>query len=222
MKRKLPEKETILQQLRWRYAVKQFDPEKKISEDKWSALERAMILAPSSYGLQPYIFAVVTDQKVKEKLLPAAYGQTQITDCSHLVVFAARKVLDDDYVEEYADRIREVRGEQGEEFEDYIGRMKDSMKKKREEEREVTWSQRQAYLALGFLLETAALLEIDACPMEGFDPEKVDEILGLEDYTASALCALGYRSEDDWLADLEKVRFTKERLVRKIDQVDQN
>jgi len=210
----LPDSERIIEQLNWRYATKKFDPAKKLSAEDWAVLEQALVLAPSSYGLQPYKFIVVTDDDLKRKLLPAAFGQTQIVDSSHLVVFAARKEPGNELVEEYIERLQEVRGTPREPLEEYIGQMKGKLKSLSDKGPAVTWSQRQAYIALGFLLETAALLGIDACPMEGFRPEGFDEILGLEDYTSSALCALGYRAEDgDWLAPLEKVRFPKEKLI---------
>lgn len=213
MKKDLPSKETVLEQLNWRYATKQFDPSKKVSEEDFETLKQAMILSPSSYGLQPYKFVVVTDKELKEKLKPACYGQPQITDSSHLVIFMAKKVLDDEFVDRYAERVKEVRGEQREGFDDYVQQMKDKMSQLMDSGNAVSWSQRQAYLALGFLLESAAILGIDACPMEGFQADKVDEILNIEGYTASTLCTLGYRSEDDWLADLEKVRFSEETLI---------
>lgn len=210
------EKDTILEQLNWRYAVKKFDSSKKVSDEDFKVLEDSLVLAPSSYGLQPYKFIVVTDDKTKEKLRPACYGQPQIVDSSHLVIIAAKKTLDDAFVEEYVQRLQEVRGTERETIEEYIQMMKGTMKTLRENDMEVSWSQRQAYITLGFLLETAALMGIDACPMEGFEPDKVDEILELEDYTASVLCTVGYRAEDDWLAAVEKVRFTKDKLIKTI------
>ncbi len=207
---------TILDHLNWRYAVKKFDASKKVSDEDFAALEQSLILAPSSYGLQPYKFIVVTDEALKEKLRPACYGQTQIVDSSHLVIFAAKMELDDEFVEEYVQRLQEVRGTPREMIEEYIGMMKGTMKTLRDNGLEVSWSQRQAYIALGFLLETAAVLKIDACPMEGFEIEKVNEILGLEGYTASVLCTLGYRAEDDWLAAVEKVRFTNDKLIVRV------
>lgn len=209
--------EFVLERLNWRYAVKKFDSERKIEETTWDILQSAMVLAPSSYGLQPYRFIVITDSETREKLRPACYGQSQIVECSHLVVIAAKTTLDDAYVESYADLIQEIRGTPRENIEDYITKMKQKMGRLTETGEAVSWSRRQAYLALGFLLETAALLEVDACPMEGFEPSKVDEILGLEGHTSSVLCALGYRAEDDWLAELEKVRFPEAELVRRID-----
>ncbi len=206
--------EKILEQLNWRYAVKKFDATKKVSDADWNTLEHSLILAPSSYGLQPYKFVVVRDENLKKELTPAAYGQTQIADCSHLVVIANKKVLTDADVEHFVDRIVEVRNTPRDSMKDYENTMKATAKKNINEGMIETWNSRQAYLALGFLLETAALLEIDACPMEGFNPAEVNRILGLEDYSAVVLCAVGYRDrENDWMANLPKVRFLKEELI---------
>jgi nitroreductase len=213
-KNKEPNREKISEQLNWRYAVKKFDSTKRVSNEDWNILEQSLILAPSSYGLQPYKFVVVTDENLKKELTPAAYGQTQIADCSHLVVVAYKKVLTDADVEHFVDRIVEVRNAPRESFKDYEQTMKASAQKAIDEGYIETWNSRQAYLALGFLLETAALLEIDACPMEGFNPVEFNRILELEDYSSVALCAVGYRDrENDWLANLPKVRFLKEELI---------
>lgn len=209
--------ETILEKLNWRYATKSYDPTKKISDEDWMVLEESLILAPSSYGLQPYKYIVVTDAEIREKLKPAAWGQSQITDASHLVVFAYKKTLTDADIEHFVERIIEVRGGSRESLADYENVMKGSAKKAVDGGYLETWNSRQAYIALGFLLETAALLDIDATPMEGFEPEKFNEILGLTDYSAVAVAALGYRNEEsDWLADLPKVRFPKEELIVRV------
>ena len=209
--------EKILNQLNWRYAVKKFDASRKISDADWRFLEQSLVLAPSSYGLQPYKFIVVTGREMKEKLKPAAYGQSQITDSSHLVVIAYKKVLNENDVDHFVDRIVEVRGTPRETLADYENVIKGSAKGATSGGYIESWNSRQAYIALGFLLETAALLEIDACPMEGFDAAQFNEILGLEDYSAVALCALGYRdAENDWLAPLPKVRMPKEELIERI------
>ena len=210
--------ETIVEQLNWRYAVKKFDAEQKISDADWNTLEHSLMLAPSSYGLQPYKFIVVKDQTIKAKIsTEAAYGQTQPADCSHLVVVTYKKDVTDADVDHFVDRIVEVRNAPKESLKDYEQTMKGSAMKARDEGYIETWNSRQAYLALGFLLETAALLQVDACPMEGFSVEKANEILGLTDYSAVTLCALGYRdAENDWLANLPKVRFLKEELIQTI------
>ena len=209
--------ENILESLNWRYAAKAYDASKKISEADWAILEASLILAPTSFGIQPYKFVVVTDQATKEKLKPAAWGQTQITDSSHLVVIAHKKTLTDADIEHYVDRIVEVRGVPRETLTDYENIMKNSAKQATDGGYVEVWNSRQAYIALGFLLETAALLHIDATPMEGFDAAQFNEILGLDGYSAVVLCAVGYRNaEADWLANLPKVRFSKEELIQNI------
>ncbi len=210
-------REAILAQLNWRYATKSYDAKREVSAEDWETLEQSLILAPSSFGIQPYKFIVITDRETKEKLKPAAWGQTQITDSSHLVVFAYKKVLTDSDIEHFTVRIAEVRGVSRETLTDYENVMKGSAKKAVDGGYIETWNSRQAYLALGFLLETAALLNIDATPMEGFDPAQFNEILGLTDYSAVVLAAVGYRNaESDWLANLPKVRFPKEDLIVRI------
>ena len=212
-----PNGEMILEHLNWRYATKAFDASKKVSDADWETLENALLLAPSSFGIQPYKFIVVTDQAIREKLKPAAWGQTQVTDSSHLVVFAYKKTLSDADIDHYVERIVEVRGTPRESLAEYEGAMKNAAKQAVESGTVETWNSRQAYIALGFLLETAALLKIDATPMEGFDAVQFNEILGLEDYSAVVICAVGYRNaEADWLANLPKVRFSKEELIQKI------
>lgn len=209
--------ETILEKLNWRYATKSYDPTKKISDADWATLEESLVLAPSSFGIQPYKYIVVTDTEVREKLKSAAWGQTQLTDASHIVVFAYKKTLTDADIERYVDRIIEVRGGSRDALTDYENVMKGSAKKAVDGGYIEIWNSRQAYIALGFLLETAALLGIDATPMEGFDPAQFNEILGLTDYSAVAIAALGYRNaEGDWLANLPKVRFEKEELIVRV------
>lgn len=213
---KIFDKTAVIEQLKWRYAVKKFDATKKISDENWSVLEQSLILSPSSYGLQPYKFIVITDDALKEKLRPACYGQPQITDSSHFVVLTAKKDLTENDIEEYVELIESTRGVKRESFEDYVDAMKGSQKTLTETKEATVWAQKQVYIALGFLLQTAAILNIDACPMEGFEAMKVDEILGLKGYTATVLCTLGYRSEDDWLSSLSKVRFPRSKLIERI------
>ena len=217
MENKNTRTETILEQLNWRYAVKKYDPTRKVSDADWATLEEALMLAPSSFGLQPYKFIVITDQATRERLSPAAYGQTPITEASHIVVFAYKKTLDDKDVAHFIERIAEVRGQTRESLGDYENVVRSSAKKATDGAYIETWNSRQAYLALGFLLETAALLGIDATPMEGFDPQAVNAVLRLEDYSAVAIAAIGYRdAEHDWLAPLPKVRMPREELIQRI------
>lgn len=209
--------EEILTQLNWRYAVKKYDPAKNISDSDWETLEEAMTLAPSSLGLQPYKLIVITDQATKERLRPAAFNQSQITDASHIVVFAYKKTYGDEDAERLIKRIAEVRGQTRESLEDYEKTVKASAKRATDGGYMEIWNSRQAYIALGFLLQTAALLGIDATPMEGFDPAAVNDVLGLTEYSAVAIAALGYRDADnDWLATLKKVRLPRHEIVEHI------
>jgi nitroreductase len=217
MRNNLVNAREILDGLNWRYAVKKYDPSKKILAHDWEVLEEALMLAPSSFGLQPYKFIVITDQTTKEKLKPAAFNQPQITDASHIVVFAYKKTYTEADAEHFIERISEVRGQSRESLAEFENVVKSSAKRAADGGYMETWNSRQAYISLGLLLETAALLGIDATPMEGFDPAAVNEVLGLEGYVAVAIAAVGYRdAENDWLAPLPKVRLPKDELVQRI------
>lgn len=207
---------TIVSQLQWRYATKAFDSSKKITATDWAALEASLVLAPSSYGLQPWKFVVVTTQAVKDKLPAAAWNQSQPKDCSHFVVIAARKMTDPGYVQKFVDSIAAQRGVPASSLEGYKQMMLD--KAGRNPAGNLDWNTRQCYIALGMLMESAALLGIDSCPMEGIVPASVDEILGLSgsDYTTVVACALGYRASDDKYAELKKVRFAPSDVVQHI------
>ena len=207
--------ETLLAQLGWRYATKAFDPARKISAADWSALEETLILSPSSYGMQPYKFLVITDPAVKEKLVPASWNQRQPADCSHFIVFAARTANTVADVDEYMARTVEVRGGSVDALAGFkkmlIADVVDGERGKAATE----WAARQAYIALGNFMTAAALTGIDTCPMEGFVPAQYDEILGLraQGFTAAVACAAGYRAADDKYASLPKVRFPASKLI---------
>jgi nitroreductase len=205
--------ETLLGQLRWRYATKRFDPDRKIEPENWRTLEQALVHAPSSFGLQPWKFFVITDSALRARLKAASWNQAQISDASHLVVFAVRRDLGAADVDRYIARIAEVRGLPVEALEGFRNTMLGSLRRPAEEVR--AWAARQVYIALGFFLSAAAILGIDACPMEGFQPEKYDEILGLtgKGYAATVLAAAGYRSPDDPYLKLAKVRFRTEDVI---------
>src|SRR5260221_1815403 len=207
--------ETLINQLNWRYATKQFDPTKKISETDWATLETALQLTPSSGGLQPWKFIVVTDPAVRAKLLPASYGQAQITDASHLVVFAAKNNLSEADVDAHIKHIAEVQGAPIEALAPLRGMLVGGIVKAQDEAARNAWARNQAYIALGNLLTSAALLGIDACPMEGFDRAQYDEILGLkaQGYASAVIATLGYRAPTDQHATAPKVRFPKERVL---------
>lgn len=205
----------ILDALNWRYATKKFDPTKTIPPETWSALEASLVLAPSSIGLQPWRFLVVTDPELKERLVAASYGQPQPRDCSHFVVFAARRDLDATYVDLHLARTAEVRGVTIESLASFRAMVMGYVDQARKAGNIAAWNSRQVYIALGQLMTSAALIEIDTCPMEGMEPAKYDEILGLtrtEHHTVVA-CALGYRAADDKYAAIPKVRFKAEEVI---------
>lgn len=205
----------LLERLHWRYATKQFDPNRKISAEDWAALEDALILSPSSGGLQPWKFVVVTDPGTREKLLLGSYGQPQVKDASHLVVFTAMTNFGEADVDAHIQRTAKLRGIPVESLAEFRGMLVGGIVHAMEQPIRQAWAARQAYLALGNLLTSAALLGIDACPMEGFAPAEYDSILGLEakGLTSVVICALGYRSPNDGYAGLAKVRFAKEDTI---------
>ena len=206
---------SLLEALHWRYATKKFDPAKKIPADVWSVLEDALVLAPSSYGLQPWKFIVVDDAPTRHKLSSAAHGQRQPVDCSHFVVFSVRKDLGPADVDRYIQRIAEVRSVSPESLKGYSDHIKGSADHARKAGILDPWMARQVYIALGQFMTSAALLGVDACPMEGIEAPKFDEILGLAQLGFNSLCACaaGYRAADDKYASAPKVRFKAEDVV---------
>ena len=205
----------LLQQLHWRYATKQFDPARKISPEEWAALEQALVLTPSSFGLQPWKFIIVTDPAVKQQLVAASWGQQQIADCSHLVVFAIKKDLNEKDVEAYLDRIAQIRHTPRDSLSSFREMMVGFVTQRNHGFDINNWSARQVYIALGNFLTSAAVLGIDACPMEGIEPARYNEILHLNEQGLSAVvvAAAGYRTSSDRYAGLQKVRFPKEEVL---------
>jgi nitroreductase len=208
-------REQLSAQLHWRYATKQFDPQRQISPADWAALEEALVLTPSSFGLQPWKFVVVTDPALRAKLVPASWGQPQVAEASHLVVFARRMNFSEADVDAHVRRISAVRGVTAEALAGYLNMMVTSLFKGRDAAARTHWADLQIYIALGNFLTCAALLGIDACPMEGIEPAKYDEILGL---TALGLGAVvvataGYRAATDKYAALKKVRFAAQDVI---------
>lgn len=205
--------ETISDALNWRYATKRFDPTKKLSDEQWNVLKESLHLAASSFGLQPWKFIVVTDAAKKAALRADAWDQSQASDCSHLVVVCSKKNMTEPDVDHLMQATAQMRGAEATSLDGYKGMILGSLSA-RTPEFVAAWNARQCYVALGFLLEAAALLKVDACPMEGFMPEKFDAALGLSDsdYTATVLCALGFRSDEDKYGDLAKVRYPENEV----------
>jgi len=207
--------DTLLNQLRWRYATKQFNASQKISEADWRTLEESLVLAPSSFGLQPWRFIVVTDQATKDKLVPVSWGQRQVADASHVVVFAIKKNLGRTDVDRYLARMAEVRGVSSESLNGFRDVLLDFLAQPADKFDSNDWAARQVYIALGQFMTSAALLGIDTCPMEGIEPARYDEILGLaaEGYQAVVVATAGYRAATDKYATLPKVRFASDEVI---------
>ncbi|WP_010586221.1 NAD(P)H-dependent oxidoreductase [Schlesneria paludicola] len=208
--------DVVERQLAWRYATKMFDPAKIISDENWQTLEQTLVLTPSSFGLQPWKFVVITNHEVRAKLKLASWHQAQIVDASHLVVFAIRKNLSVTDIDAYIARIAEVRGTTVDSLAGFRKMLVGTMSKPPIDINE--WAARQVYIAIGFFMATAALMGIDVCPIEGFEPEKYDQILDLtsQGYSACVVAAAGFRSDADKYANLPKVRFRTDDVIQRI------
>jgi len=198
---------------KWRYATKKFDATQKISTEDLNSLKEAIRLSSSSYGLQPYQVLIVENPELRAQILPAAYGQSQVIDASHLIVFANQINVGDAEIDAYIENIsktREIPKDALKGFENYI---KGTISKFTEDAKNI-WASKQTYLALGNLLNAAAELKIDVTPMEGFNPTQVNEILDLDKLglNASLMATIGYRHEEDATQHLKKVRKSNEEL----------
>jgi len=206
----------LLKALEWRYATKRFDATKKIAADVWQTLERALILTPTSYGLQPYRFVVLTDQEKRAELLAHSWNQHQVVDCSHYVVLTARTKMTEKDVDKWIGHLAKVRNVPAETLANYRGMMIGDVVHGSRGKASHEWAVRQAYIALGNLMTCAAVLGVDACPMEGIAPPEYDRVLGLHDsgYATAVACAVGYRSQNDKYAALPKARFDAADLIQ--------
>ena len=203
----------FLSALNWRYAVKKFDPTKKISDKDWNVLAESLRLSPSSYGLQPWKFVVVQDQKLKEELRAHSWNQSQVTDCSHYVVLTTMIHVPESHIHEYVEDMAKTRGVTRDTLVGFEKMLMQNLVHKPPAS-VMDWSHRQSYIAMGNVMTAAALFHVDACPMEGLVPTKYDEILGLlnTDYRTVAAVALGYRSAEDKLQHQKKVRFPASKV----------
>jgi len=197
----------------WRYATKKFDATKKVSNEDFEILKEAIQLSASSYGLQPYKVFIIENPEIRAKIQPVVWGQTQIVDVSHLVVFANITNFSDTEIDAYIKNLSETRGIPVESVQGYSDFMKSKITTLPVEERN-NWTAKQTYLALGNLLNAAAEMKIDVTPMEGFEPAAVNEILGFDKLglNASLLATIGYRHEDDATQHYAKVRKSNEEL----------
>lgn len=207
--------EQVLEHLQWRYAVKSFDSAKKIPDDAWETLEQSLVLAPSSFGLQPWKFLIIDDNDLRAKLREASWNQAQVVQADRYVVFAALRTTTDDDVDRLMQRTSEVRGTPIENLTGYRNVIADFLLKGWAAKDLFGWNARQTYIALGQLMTSAASMGIDTCPMEGIDMNSYDELLGLKEtrYATLCACAIGYRSADDKYASAAKVRYPREAII---------
>jgi nitroreductase len=210
--------EDLLRSLQWRYSVQKFDESRKIPGDVWSTLEQALVLSPSSFGLQLWKFFVVTNQTVKDELRAASWNQAHVSQASHVVVLAARKDPNVADAERYLNRIAEVRGVPLATLEKLRNILTGFMQKPPARIDLNVWAEKQVYIALGTFMTSAAVLGVDTCPMEGFDPSKVDALLGLTEqgYSSAVIALAGYRAADDKFASHPKVRFKTDDVITRI------
>lgn len=197
----------IIKQLNWRYAVKQYDPSKKISASDIAILKETVRLSPTSRGLQAFQVLEIESPMMREKLAQIAHNPSQILDASHLFVFCAKTAIESDYVDLLLEKVANDRNQQVADLKGYKFSVLDHVSRLSKQEL-VEWNTRQCYIALGFLLESAAIMEIDATPIEGFNREAYNLLLGLESkqLTSVVVCALGYRSPEDKYQYLNKTR----------------
>ena len=203
--------------MQWRYAVKAMNGE-MVSDDKIERILEAIRLSPSSTGLQPYELLVITNPELKSELKAAAHNQSQVEDCSHLLVFAAWDTYTEDRINKWFDLVNEVRGVRSEGWENYRNSILKSYPP-RPAEVNFEHASKQAYIALGIAMLAAAMEEVDCTPMEGFIPAEVDRILGLEakGLKSVLLLPLGYRNPDkDYLINAKKVRKSMSDFVHEV------
>jgi nitroreductase len=204
----------LLKALNWRYATKKFDASKHIPDATWETLRKAASLTPSSYGLEPYRVIEIRDPKIRAALQPASWNQTQVVEASHFVAIAIETPFGAPQVDGFLERSVRDRGVTLESLAGYKGFIEGDLVKGPRAAVVGPWATAQAYILLGNLLTCAALLGIDACPLEGLVPAQYDEILGLKAKGLTTVCAaaFGYRSSEDKYASLPKVRKTLDEL----------
>ena len=203
-----------IENLQWRYAVKKFDENKSLSEVQINTLKEAFNLTATSYGLQPVKMVIVNNKELQQQLVAHSWNQQQIVQASHVLVLCIPKKYTIEDVENYFALVKNVRNTPDEILNPFKEMLSSSVANKTQEELSI-WNKNQAYIALGNLMTVAANEQIDSCPMEGFIPEKYDEILELDKYNLTSVLVLpvGFRAEDDYMKDLKKVRRNTEEVV---------
>ena len=208
----------IIQKLQWRYATKAFDATKKLSDAQFSTILESLRLSASSFGLQPWKFVVVRNPALRKELVAHSWNQAQVSEASHLIVFCSYLDMTAEQVVNYIQSICSTRGVTAESLKGYQDMMLGFLDKQDPSKRQA-WMKNQIYLALGNLLTTCALMDVDSCPMEGFDPTAYDRILGLEakGLRSVVVCPVGFRADGDKYAQAKKVRYPVKDIVTYID-----
>ncbi len=205
--------ETI-QKLQWRYATKKFDTSKILSVEKINILKEAFNLTATSYGLQPLKMVCIKNKEVQKQLVPFTMEQQQVADASHVLVLCVETEMTATFIETYFNRVVAIRNTPKAILQPFEKFLKDSFAEKEVADVQ-QWMEKQAYISLGNLLTVCALEKIDACPIEGFEPEKYDDFLQLtqKNLRSVLVLAVGYRAEDDMFADFKKVRRGVDEVV---------
>jgi nitroreductase len=203
----------IIDDLNWRYAVKQYDPTRKLSNEQFATIKESLRLTPTSYGLQPLKFLVIETPELREQIRTIAYSQNQVVDASHLLILCTRKEINEAEIDLHVERVASIRNTPEERKLNFSSFLKKSILAIPTEFHE-PWNEKQAYIALGQLLHTCASLRVDATPMEGFNSKQLDKLLNLEEQGLKSvlLCPIGYRSSEDSYQNLKKVRKSEEDL----------
>jgi nitroreductase len=207
----------IVEDLNWRYAVKQYDADKKLTTEQLDIIKESLRLTPSAYGIQPLKFIFVSSPALREEIKEIAFNQGQVVDASHLLIICSYKSIDESYLDNHVDLVTGIRNTPPERAAGFSEFLKKNILKMPDSTVE-PWNVHQAYIALGQLLHTCASIRVDATPMEGFNAKKLDELLGLEEQNLKSvlLCPIGFRSTEDSYQHLTKVRKTSEQLFETI------
>lgn len=206
-----------IENLKWRYAVKKFDNNKLLSSSQVELLKEAFNLTATSYGLQPIKLLVIQNKELQQKLVEHSWNQQQVAHASHVLVFCIDTQMNENDVERYFQRVQEIRNTPDDIINPFRAYLKEVIASKPNTDL-LAWAKNQAYLAMGNLLTVCAQEKIDSCPMEGFIPEKYDEVLNLKEKNLSSVLVLpvGFRAEDDFMKDLKKVRKQLDEIVLEI------
>lgn len=206
----------VLEALKWRYAVKKFDNNKSLEEDKVNKILKSVSLTATSMGMQLMSFVVTDKAEVKKNILPIAFNQPQIVDSSHLIILCRKDKVHEEDIEEIVNITSDLRDVEQNQLDGYRKMLESTLTMSCQQQ--ISWMENQVYLAMGNLLTICAVEKVDACPMEGFDRIKLDKLLELPDkgLRSVLMCPIGYRSQDDKYNGLAKIRRPNKKLIKKI------